>query len=519
MAFSDIFKQKSTLLKAAIFATGFSGVVAEYILSTLATYFLGDSIFHWIMIISLMLFSMGLGSRISKRFNQKLLHRFLLVEFALSLLVSFAPLMVYTSAAYTTAYETLIYVLAIGIGTLIGMELPLVVRINDEFETLQYNISGILENDYYGSLFGGIFFAFIGLPVLGLMYTPFILGMVNLTVALILIGVLWSLLQKKEQRLLVTLGSGIMLLLIVGLFVTKPIILFGEQTRYKDKVIYTEQSPYQRIVMTQWKNDYWLYLNGNQQLCTKDEIMYHEPLVHPPMQLHPHPQKILVLGGGDGCAVRELLKYPSVTSIDLVDLDSCVTNLGKSHPILTDLNHHSLLDEKVSIMNLDGFQFVQNTDNHYDVILIDLPDPRSVELGRLYSYEFYKSCYRLLRPQGILITQAGSPYFATRAFLCIDKTMAEAGFTTQKLHNQVLTLGEWGWVMGQKASPYSELKTPLEHLQFDNIQTSWINPEAMKLITSFGKDTYLWDKDTVEVNRIHNPVLYNYYNTGNWDLY
>lgn len=511
--------KSSTLLKAAIFATGFSGVVAEYILSTLASYFLGDSIFQWIMIISLMLFAMGVGSRISRLFTTQLLKRFLYVEFILSVLVSFSPLLVYTVSAWTATYGILIYTLAILIGILIGMEVPLVIRINNEFEELRYNISNILENDYYGSLIGGVFFAFIGLPILGLMYTPFVLGLVNLLVAMALIASLWSILDVKIRRVLIPTGIIILSVLVAGFFVAKPIILYGEQIKYKDKVVYTEQTPYQRIVITQWKNDYWLYLNGNQQLCTKDEVMYHEPLVHPAMTLHPYPVNILVLGGGDGCAVREILKYPTVESIKVVDLDHRMTELGKTHPVLTELNSNSLTNTKVEIVNTDGFQFVQKGEEYFDVIIIDLPDPRSVEIGRLYSYEFYRSCYHMLRPNGVVVTQAGSPYFATKAFLCVVNTMREAGFNTQPMHNQVITMGEWGWSLGQKQSKGNNLKNKMQKLDFSLTDTKWINNEAMTLITSFGKDIYLWEKDTVKINRIHDPVLYKYYLKGNWDLY
>lgn len=512
-----MFKSKSTLLKAAIFATGFSGVVAEYILSTLATYFLGDSIFQWIMTISLMLFSMGLGSRLSKHFERNLLKTFLLLEFSLSVLVSFAPLLVYTASAYTQAIGILIYSLAILVGLLIGMEIPLVIRINDDYEKLRFNISNILENDYYGSLLGGVFFAFIGLPIFGLIYTPFILGFVNLTVSVVVLIFLWELLKKAEQRSLVTTGSFILIFLTAGVFVADKVITYGEQRKYADKVVYAEQTKYQRIVITQWKNDYWLYLNGNQQLCTRDEVMYHEPLVHPAMTLHPNPVNVLVLGGGDGCAVREILKYPKVEQITLVDLDPAMTDLGKTHPILTKLNENSLHNEKVKVLNTDGFNYVQDNEDFFDVIIIDLPDPRSVELGRLYSYEFYKQCHRHLRPGGVIITQAGSPYFATRAFSCIVETMKTAGFQTVPLHNQVITLGEWGWSLGVKQAN-GNVKQQLRELEFE-VPTKWINKEAMALITSFGKDYYPWDKDTVLVNRIHEPVLYKYYLKGNWDLY
>ncbi|RUT78062.1 polyamine aminopropyltransferase [Ancylomarina longa] len=513
-----MFKNRSTLLKAAIFATGFSGVVAEYILSTLAQYFLGNSVFQWVMIISLMLFSMGLGSRLSKGFELNLLKRFLLTEFALSVLVSFAPLLVYTASAYTQAIGVLIYALAILIGLLIGMEIPLVIRINDDYENLRFNISNILENDYYGSLLGGIFFAFLGLPVLGLIYTPFVLGFVNFSVSIVVLFFLWNLLKVGERKMLAVLGAFILVLLSLGVFVTDPIIRYGEQQKYSDKVIYAEQTQYQRIVITQWKKDYWLYLNGNEQLCTRDELMYHEPLIHPAMTLHPNPVNVLVLGGGDGCAVREILKYPKVKTITLVDLDPAMTKLAQTNPILTNLNQHSFSNPKVNIINEDGYKFVQDNEDYYDVIIVDLPDPRTVELGRLYSHEFYKTCYHHLRPHGIIVTQAGSPYFATQAFTCILNTMKSAGFETIPMHNQVITLGEWGWCLGVKQSPYPDLKKKLQSLHF-KVPTRWINHEAMSLITSFGKEFYPWEKDTVYVNRIHNPVLYKYYLKGNWDLY
>ncbi|WP_216616591.1 polyamine aminopropyltransferase [Marinifilum caeruleilacunae] len=512
-----MFKNKSTLLKAAIFATGFSGVVAEYILSTLATYFLGDSNLQWVMTISLMLFSMGLGARFSKIFEKNLLKVFLLLEFTLSVLVSFAPLLVYTASAYTQAIGILIYTLAIFVGLLIGMEIPLVIRINDDYEKLRFNISNILENDYYGSLLGGIFFALIGLPIFGLIYTPFILGFVNFSVSIVVLIFLWDLLQSQERKSITTIGALILVLLTVGIFITDPVIRYGEQQKYADKVVYSEQTKYQRIVITQWKNDYWLYLNGNQQLCTRDEVMYHEPLVHPAMSLHPNPVNVLVLGGGDGCAVREILKYPKVDKITLVDLDPAMTKLGKSHPILTELNENSLHHEKVVIHNADGFTFLQENDDYYDIVIIDLPDPRSVELGRLYSFEFYKQCYRHMRPGGVIVTQAGSPYFATRAFSCIVETMKSSGFETVPMHNQVITLGEWGWSLGVKQAN-GDVKKKLRQLEFD-VPTRWINNEAMALITSFGKDYYPWEKDTVLVNRIHEPVLYKYYLKGNWDLY
>src|SRR6056297_1681037 len=175
---------RSRILKMAIFATGLSGIVAEYILSTLATYFLGDSVMQWTLIVSIMMFSMGLGSRISKYFQGNLLQIFIFIEFALSLVVAYSSIIAYTAAAFTIYTGAIIYTLSILIGLMIGMEIPLVIRLNTSFEILRVNISSVMEQDYYGSLAGGLFFAFIGLPYLGITFTPFVLGMINFVVAL-----------------------------------------------------------------------------------------------------------------------------------------------------------------------------------------------------------------------------------------------------------------------------------------------------------------------------------------------
>ena len=510
---------KSTVLKAAMFATGLSGIVAECILSTLATYFLGDSVLQWTMTMSIMMFAMGIGSRISKLFKKNLLRHFLCVEFSLSIVVAFSSILVYTTAAYTNSTGFVIYAMSILVGLFIGMEIPLVIRINEENETLRSNVSGIMEQDYYGSLIGGIFFAFIGLPFLGLTYTPFVLGLLNFSVAITLLLLLWKQQNRLNKRILGYGGLAVLIALLIGLFFAKPIVLHGEQRRYKDKIVYEEHSRYQKIVITQWKNDHWLFLDGNQQLSSFDEALYHEPLVLPAMQLVKHPQNILILGGGDGCAAREVLKYPSVKSIDIVDIDPVMTRLGQEHPILVDLNKNSMNDKRVKIINQDAYKYLEDNQFFYDLIIIDLTDPKTVELGRLYSYEFYSLCYRHLRPNGILITQAGSPYYAIDAFSCIEKTVAETGFGVIPMHNQVLTMGEWGWIIGSKSLSSEQLKIASRSLHFDNIETKWINNDAMQLITSFGKDFYNKNDKEVRVNKIHDPVLYKYYLDGHWDIY
>ena len=509
----------SQILKIALFATGLSGIVSEYILATLASYFLGDSVRQWALIISLMLFCMGLGSRITRNISGNLFNWFIGIEILLSLLVSFSALVAYSVAAFSDYTGIVIYSMALLTGLLIGMELPLAIRLNEEFEDLKFNVSGILEKDYYGSLLGGLFFAFVGLPYLGLTYTPFILGMINLGVAILLLNSFSTKLAIFNKTRWNVIALSITGVILFGLANAQNIIFFGEQKQFKDKIILSEQSAYQKIVLTQWKENYWLYLNGNLQFSTYDEALYHEVLVHPARHLVPHAQNILILGGGDGCAVRELLKYDRPAEITLVDLDPKMTELAQNHPIFKAINEDALAAKNVNVINQDGYQFLENTDQFFDLIIIDLPDPRSVELARLYSLEFYQLCEKKLGRNGILVTQAGSPYFAADAFKCIQNTMTAAGFNTLPLHNQIVTMGEWGWVLGSKFHPTPEiLKEDILNLNFENISTKWLNQEAMTLITSFGKD-FFQKKDSIEINRIHAPTINQYYLNGKWDVY
>ncbi|MEL7119814.1 MAG: polyamine aminopropyltransferase [Bacteroidota bacterium] len=513
-------KRKAYVLKIALFATGLSGIVSEYILATLATYFLGNSVLQWTLTISLMLFFMGVGARITKFVEKHLFTWFVAIELLLSFLVSFSAVSTYGLAGLNDFIVIWIYGLAILTGTLIGMELPLAVRLNEKFEVLKTNVSSILEKDYYGSLVGGLFFAFVGLPYLGLTYTPFILGGINLLVAIALLNFFPEIISKR-RRLLLNIAAIITLgVVLLFLFNAPKIILYGQQKKYLDKVVYEEQTAYQKIVITQFKDNYWLYLNGNLQFSSFDEPLYHEVLVHPAMQLTKVAKEVLILGGGDGCAVRELLKYQGIEKITLVDLDPGMTALGKEHPIIRRINEEALDDPRVEVINIDAFRFLEKEMRFYDLIIVDLPDPRSVELSRLYAYEFYRLCYQHLRPQGALITQAGSPYFAPEAFKCIQETMKEAGFCVQPMHNQVVTMGEWGWVIGSKAiKEQAVLLKKLRAVDFSNVETQWINQEAMMMITSFGKGYFEGTKDSIKINYIEDPVLQRYYLNGSWEMY
>ncbi|WP_103866629.1 polyamine aminopropyltransferase [Aquimarina sp. I32.4] len=508
--------KKGFWLKIAIFATGISGLTSEFILSTLASYFIGDVIIQWTIVLSIMLFAMGIGSHTSRLVTKRLLLTFLFIEFSLSLLISFSPLLVYAIAAKSEFIHVLIYGLALLVGFCIGFEIPLATRLNEVYEPLNKNISNIMSWDYIGSLIGGLLFAFWGLPYLGITNTAFTFGALNFVVAVLLFWNYRSLLVL-EKRWIIGSILALISILSIGFIKSENIILYSEQSRYKDKIVYQEQSEYQKITITQWKEHYWLFINGNQQLSTFDEFLYHEPMVHPIMALTPEHKNILIIGGGDGFNVKELLKYKEVSTITVVDLDPAMTKLGKEFEGIVKYNESALHHPKVKIVNDDGFTFLEKNETFYDVIIIDLPDAKTIEINKLYSLEFYHLAHHALRPNGHIITQAGSPYYATKAFFCIDKTMKAAGFTNLQMHNQVLTLGEWGWVLGSKKYTKKQMINRLKQTSYKKLNNKWLNQEAIDLITSFGKP--LIDTTMVEINTINSPMLYKYYLDGNWDMY
>ncbi len=508
------------ILKAALFATGCAGIVAEFVLSTLATYLIGNAIVQWTVVMSLMLFAMGVGSRVSRFLHTRLLDAFVAIEFGLSILCAVSAILAYTLAPFIEYYDLLIYGEAFSIGVLIGLEIPLVTRMNEAYEVLRINISGVMEKDYYGALAGGLLFAFFALPYLGLTYTPIVLGAINFLVASVILWRFFNLLERR--KLLVTAFGGTLAILVLLSVFADPVMTYGEQRKYVDKIVYARQTAYQKIVITQWKTHYWLYINGQEQFSTFDEERYHEPLVHPAMGLSGAPSRVLILGGGDGLALREVLKYPEVTSVTLVDLDPAMTELARTHPILVTINDGAFNDPRVTVVNGDAYRYLQESEDLFGVIIIDLPDPDTVDLMHVYSVSFYEMARRHLVRSGVAVTQATSPYFSAQAFRCILKTMAAAGFSVVPYHNQVPTMGEWGWGLGVQADEVDGafLKQRLMALDFPGIDTRFLNRDAMIAMLHFGKGVLDPEiMETVDVNTKIEPVLYRYYEEGSWGVY
>ncbi|MEC7640723.1 MAG: polyamine aminopropyltransferase [Nitrospinota bacterium] len=508
----------SFTLKACIFATGCAAIVAEYTLATLATYLLGNAIFQWTVVISLMLFSMGLGSRFSREIQEQLLDRYVLTEFGLSLFCALSAIFCYWVSAFTAHTSLIIYSASCLIGFFIGLEIPLITRIKDNYESLRVNISSVMEYDYYGALAGGGLFAFLFLPFLGLTYTPILLGMINLLVAGIIIWKFSEMLNRKAS-LRTAFAISLVLITLAGL-AAKPIVLFGEQHKYKDKIIYQEQTRFQKIIITQWKDNYWLFLNGSTQFSTYDEERYHEPLIHPALSLLKERGDILVLGGGDGLAVREILKYPDVKQVTLVDLDPAMTHLARTFPALLKVNRGSMNDPRVRVINQDAYQFITNNDKLFDAVIVDLPDPKSVSLSLLYSVGFYKMINKHLKLYGVVVTQGTSPLYSPDAFLCVKNSMEAADFSVIPYQNSIPTMGQWGWHLGVKKQVMSveAAREKLTQINFEKLETRFLNRDAMISMTHFGKGLFEQGK-FIEPNTEFNHKILEYYRKGHWDIY
>ena len=510
----------SLVLKISLFATGCAGIVAEFVLSTLATYLMGNAIFQWTIVMSLMLFAMGVGSRLSRFIHRDLLDYFIITEFVLSVLCAVSAVAIYALMAFTAYYDLLLYATAFVIGSLIGLEIPLVTRMNEEYEDLRINISAVMEKDYFGALLGGILFAFFALPHIGLTYTPLILGSVNFAVASLVLWRFFALIKMKKTLLT---GFGCVLFALTAFcMMAEPVITYGEQSKYQDKIIYSRQTPYQKIVITRWKSYYWLYLNGQEQFSTFDEEKYHEPLVHPVMNLTLNTENILILGGGDGLALREVIKYDTVKSVTLVDLDPAMTRLAETHPILIHINQDAFSDPRVTVINADASKFLADDEDLYGVIIVDLPDPDSIDLMHLYSQNFYSTIRKHLIKGGIMVTQATSPIFSGQAFRCILKTMHAAGLTTLPYHNPIPTMGEWGWIIGchQDDTGENDLKERMMRADYLKVATRFLNKDAVISMLHFGKGVMdPGQMADVKINTQINPILYRYYLKGKWDVY
>jgi len=548
----------SVLLCACMFASGACGIILEYIQASLASMILGNSFEQWAMVIGLMLFWMGFGSLIQAQIPKKyLIYAFIWVETGLALAGGFSPTLTYISYGYTAHYILVLYFFVSFIGIMIGLEIPVIIRINNDFsKELSTNLGNILSADYLGSLIGSFIFVFIFLRFTPITEAAFLTAGVNFFLAFV------TFIYFSKKGLLKTgfLVPAVMVLtfcaISYGYLNNRQWNIKIEQPLYDDPIILSKTTQYQYIVITHYKpfDEVRLFLNGNLQFCSTDEQRYHEPLVHPVMNIAPIKERVLILGGGDGCALREVLKYKEVKQVLLVDLDPEMTHLAQTHPVLKRINQEAFKDARlvtisgngitpginrrlylethkkrhpekqaepykladVKVMNVDADKFLSDVSGYWDVIIIDMPDPSTPELTKLYSREFYKKVKLHLSQHGLMVVQATSPYLAKESFLCIGRTIESASLEVLAFHENVPSFGDWGWYLAWSPNIQKEkILERIEQLTID-VPTRFITPEVFRSELIFGKDALATTNK--QINTILYPALLSLYNHESWLL-
>jgi spermidine synthase len=398
-----------------------------------------------------------------------------------------------------------LYGVVFAIGALVGLEIPLLMRILKDELDFKDLVSRVLAFDYIGALVASLLFPLFLVPKLGLNRTSLLFGMLNAAVG---IWGTWLLLPliKGNITILRIKGFVVLVLLAIAFIKADRLTTMAEDALFADNIIYAKSSHYQRIIVTKGKTGYALFLNGNLQFNSFDEYRYHEALVHPAFAaFQGEPKRVLVLGGGDGLALREIEKYKSVEYIQIVDLDPDMTNISNAVPALGELNHHSFSDPRVHLTNGDAFVWLDSTETEpFDIAIVDFPDPNNFALGKLYTTRFYNLLRSKLKPDSAVVVQTTSPLIARRSFWCIVKTLETSGFTVRPYQTTVPSFGIWGYALArlQPFDPPTKLPSGLE-LHF-------LNDNSFASMFDFSSDTSRPD-DEIEVNRLDNQALVRYY--------
>ncbi len=441
---------RTPLLFLNVFIIATCGLIYELLAGTLSSYVLGDSVTQFSIIIGVYLFAMGVGSYLSKFIDKDVAGKFVEIELAVAILGGFSAPLLFFAFAKLSYFTFVLYGIVFGIGTLVGLEIPLLMRLLQDELDFKDLISRVLAFDYIGALVASLLFPLFLVPKLGLTRTSLMFGMLNAAVG---IWGTWLLepLIKRSVNLLRVVGFALIILLLIAFIKADLLTSLAEDSLFADNIIYAESSSYQRIVVTKGKTGYALFLNGNLQFNSFDEYRYHEALVHPPMTAFgANPKRVLVLGGGDGLALREILKYPSVENVTLVDLDPAMTRIAKKVPALGELNGHSFDNPKVSVINADAFVWLDSTEiEPFDVAIVDFPDPNNFALGKLYTTRFYNLLKKKLKPDSAVVIQTTSPLMARKSFWCIIKTIEAAGFYVNPYQTTVPSFGVWGYALAK----------------------------------------------------------------------
>lgn len=483
------------LLFLNIFVVAACGLIYELLAGTLASYVLGDSVTQFSLIIGIYLTALGAGAWLSGYVQHALARVFLEIELGVALLGGCSAPLLFLGFSRLSWFRLLLYLVVFGVGVLVGLELPLLMRILKDRMVFKDLVSRAMAFDYVGALVASLAFPLFLVPHLGLVRTSLMFGMINAAVALWGTWLLASELAGGARGLRWR-AAFVLALLAGGFWQADRLTTLAEDSLYEGEIVYSKTSTYQRLLITRSRAGFELYLNGNLQFHSADEYRYHEALVHPALSASAAPRSVLILGGGDGLALREVLRWPHVESVVLVDLDPAMTTLSKHFPPLATLNEQSFDDPRVHVINDDALIWLQQDRRRFDTAIIDFPDPNSFALGKLYTRYFYRLLANHLNPGAAISVQSGSPLFARQAFWCVVRTLEAAGFHVHPYHATVPSFGEWGFALG-KLEAFTPPQHTLAGLRFLDDST---------LTSMFGFPRDMGPVD-VEINRLDNQTL------------
>lgn len=498
------------VLLAAAMLISACGLAYELVAGALASYLIGDTLTRFSTVIGAYLFAMGVGAWLARFVRGDALARFIEIEIAAGVVGGFSAMLLFAAFAANVPFQPLLYILVLAVGVLIGIEIPLLLRLlrsEFEFEDL---VSRVLSLDYIGALLASLIFPLWLVPQLGLVRTGLAFGLLNIAVAL---ATLWIFRDRLRAPGLWLAAGFSFAALAAGLAGAERFARNAEERLYRGEVVFAEQTPYQRIALLQRGSTVRLYLNGRLQFSSRDEHRYHEALVHPALAALARPRRVLVLGGGDGLALREVLRYALVESVTLVDIDAQVTTLFRDNARLALLNGGALADRRVTIVNADAWRWLESRPasgpgaERFDAVFMDLPDPSSYALGRLYSAPFFRLISRHLAPQGLIATQATSPVAVREAFWCIVATLEAAGLRATPYHAHVPSFGDWGFVIASREEMKENYRPP-ERLPEG---LAFLTPEVLRTLFVFSPDV---GPLPVEPNRLDTQQLVSYYDRG-----
>jgi len=501
---------KAPLLFLTVLLIATAGLVYELLAGAVATTVLGNSLRQYSTTIGVYLFAMGLGAYLSRAIDKRLAQRFVEIELAAALVGGTQGLLLFLAYGRAEAFGVLLYGTLTLVGVLVGLEIPLLMRILRDDLDFKDLVAKVLTFDYLGALVGSLVFSIVMVELLmiPLEQIGLLFGLLNCGVGLMSTWILREHLHPRQQRRLRLRAGLVALLLLVALHYSERVRIAGEQGLYTDPIVHLRQSPYQRIVLTGAAGRNALYLDGNLQFSSIDEYRYHESLVHPALALTGAARRVLILGGGDGLALREVLRYPEVERVVLVDLDRAVTEMARSVPALRLLNEDALDDPRVELVHDDAMVWLderqQTADAQtepFDAIFVDFPDPNNFSLGKLYTRRFYQLLAGAMHNDSVVAVQSTSPLYARRSFWCIERSMVAAGLHTRPYHVPVPSFGEWGYVLARQ-QPFEAPRS----LRIAGLR--YLNDSILATLFAFPADM---DRVAVKVNRLNHQILVRYY--------